>query len=88
MSEHEHTPNCQLILNSLSDYIDGELQADLCARLEQHLANCENCRIVVNTLRKTVDLCHGAECESLELPEDIRQRLFQKLNIEEFLNKS
>ena len=43
-------------MGNLSEFIDGELQAELCAELEQHLEGCDNCRIVVNTLRKTIEL--------------------------------
>jgi anti-sigma factor (TIGR02949 family) len=86
MSEHEHSPQCRQILSSLSDYIDGELQAELCARLEQHLEGCENCRVVVNTLRKTIELYRTTN-EAADLPGDVRQRLFLKLNIEDIINK-
>ena len=80
MSEHDHTPQCKHLLGSLSDYIDGELQAELCAELEKHIEGCDNCRIVVNTLRKTVELYRETN-EQVVLPEDVRQRLFNKLNL-------
>ena len=86
MSEHQHTPQCARLLGSLSEYIDGELQAELCAELESHLKGCENCRIVVNTLRKTVELYHQT-AEQVELPESVRERLFYKLNLEDYQKK-
>ena len=42
------TSTCAELKAQLSDYIDGELEAGLCAELERHLAGCDNCRIVVN----------------------------------------
>ncbi len=45
---------CQELKAQLSDYIDGELDAEVCTELERHLAGCDNCRIVVDTLRKTI----------------------------------
>jgi len=80
MSEHIHTPQCKQLLGSLSDYIDGELQAELCAELEAHLEGCDNCRVVINTLRKTVELYRETN-EPVALPEDMRKRLFDKLNL-------
>jgi anti-sigma factor (TIGR02949 family) len=80
MSEHIQSPQCKQLLGSLSDYIDGELQAELCAELEQHMEGCDNCRIVVNTLRKTVELYRETN-EPVALPEDVRSRLFNKLNL-------
>ena len=49
-------PRCREFFNQLSEYLDGELAESLCAELERHLADCPNCRIVVDTTRKTVNL--------------------------------
>ncbi len=74
--------HCQDYLIEFSDYIDGELTPELCAQIESHLQNCENCRIVVNTLRKTIELyqIHG---EDESLPENVRMRLFARLELED-----
>ena len=84
MRAHEHSQECQHLLGSLSDYIDGELQAELCAELEQHIKDCDNCRIVVNTLRKTIELYQQTNPPA-ELPEPLRERLFFKLHLEDYL---
>jgi anti-sigma factor RsiW len=85
MSEHVHTPHCKQLLGNLSEYIDGELQAELCAELEEHLKDCENCQIVVNTLRKTIELYE--KTPESELPHDVRERLFFKLKLDDYLKK-
>jgi anti-sigma factor (TIGR02949 family) len=82
---HTHT-QCRQLLGSLSEYVDGELDEELCSALEQHLEGCEDCRIVVDTLRKTVYLYH-ATTNAEDIPSDIRERLFKSLNIEEYLKK-
>lgn len=71
---------CREMLGSLSDYVDGELEARLCAHIEKHIAECGDCRVVVDTLRKTVMLyrAHGHE----SLPEDARERLYKVLHLE------
>lgn len=86
MSKHEPSPQCKQILGSISDYIDGELQAELCAVLEEHLDGCEDCRIVVNTLRKTLELYKKAAPQS-GLPGEVRERLFLKLQLEDYIKK-
>ncbi|HVP20617.1 MAG TPA: anti-sigma factor [Anaerolineaceae bacterium] len=86
MSKHQYSPQCKQLLGSISQYIDGELEAELCAVLEAHLEDCENCRIVVNTLRKTVELYKETEPEA-ELPGEVRQRLFLKLQLEDYRKK-
>jgi predicted anti-sigma-YlaC factor YlaD len=72
--------HCHTLLQSLSDYIDGELESELCIQLEQHLDGCEDCRIVVNTLTRTIDL-YRANSEKIELPEDVRLRLYTNLKL-------
>lgn len=70
---------CRDLLRSLSDYVDGELDEALCAAIEQHMAECDNCRIVVDTLRKTVTLYHALSQEPTPLPQEVQQRLFRAL---------
>jgi anti-sigma factor (TIGR02949 family) len=77
--------DCQHLLGELSEYVDGELRGELCAELERHLSDCENCRIVVDTLRKTIYLVH-ASAESESVPDDVRERLYKCLDLKEFLN--
>ena len=78
--------NCKSLLSSLSDYVDGSAQAEICRRLEDHLEDCDDCRIVVDTLKKTITLYHSETTTSL--PGDVRERLFQRLDLDDFLPNS
>ncbi len=69
--------NCQGLIAELTEYLDGDLGADVRVELEQHLANCHNCRIIVNTTRKTIEIYCNAE--PAPLPEDVRERLHDAL---------
>lgn len=75
--------HCESLLGSLSDYVDGTAQEELCREIERHLAGCENCRIVVDTLKKTVMLYHATS--ETEIPEDVRERLFMRLDLGDYL---
>lgn len=77
--EHDHRA-CQEILDHISDYLDGELEAALCAELEAHLSGCHNCRVLVDTVRKTITLYHAQP--PAELPSDVEGRLYRVLKIE------
>jgi anti-sigma factor RsiW len=68
------------MLETLSNYVDGELARELCAEIENHLTECTNCRVVVNTLRKTIEIVRLGE-EGEELPEGVHQRLFACLHL-------
>jgi len=78
-SGHDHA-NCQEMLGQLSDYIDGELEIALCAEIEEHLSGCSNCRIMVDTMRKTIVLYHEQTPE--DLPSDVKDRLYRVLKLE------
>lgn len=78
--------NCRELLASLSDYVDGTLQEELCSEIEQHMMDCENCRIVVDTLRKTITL-YRASAGAPAMPNDVRERLYRRLNLQDFLDR-
>jgi hypothetical protein len=49
------------------------------------MADCENCRVVVDTLRKTISLYRTTAAHT-EMPAGARQRLYHRLDLDEFLN--
>ncbi len=78
--------NCRYLLSSLSEYVDGDLSEALCQEIERHMAGCEDCQIVINTLQKTVNLYHKATALP-DIPSEVRDRLFKRLDLDEFLSK-
>ena len=88
MSDKYMHEDCQHLLNSLSDYIDGTLGEELCRRIERHISECEDCRILVDTLEKTIYLYHTSAMPGPPaIPQDVKIRLFKRLDLEEFLVK-
>ncbi len=82
----EKSESCHRLLESLSEYLDGSLSENLCMDIERHLEECENCQIVVDTLRKTIYLYHATSTPP-EVPADVRKRLYRKLNLEDYTQK-
>lgn len=70
---------CEEMLAMLSDYVDGALDAHVCAEIEQHMADCGNCRVVVDTLRKTIYLYR--DYGHAEVPADAKARLYAVLKL-------
>lgn len=79
-TDHAHA-ECRDLLGQLSDYVDGELEAALCAELEAHLAECPDCTVMVDTVRKTITLYHTQA--AAPLPADVEERLYKVLNLDE-----
>jgi anti-sigma factor RsiW len=69
--------NCRGLIVELSSYLDGELDAESIREMEIHLAHCKNCRIIVDTTRKTIDIY--CQAEPVPLPEDFASRLHEAL---------
>ncbi len=83
MIKHDHT-HCHALLSTISEYVDGSLGPEFCEELEHHLAECENCHIVVDTLRKTITLYRQTAGETAQMPGVVRERLYRTLNLEDF----
>ncbi len=75
--------DCRYLLASISAYLDHEAEEALCAEIERHLAECPNCRIVVDTLSKTIKFYH--DHSHVSLSKDARARLYAALDLSEYL---
>ena len=56
---------CHEYIQGLNEYLDGEVSPELCDEIEKHIGDCENCRIMVDTLKQTVTLCREGKEEKL-----------------------
>lgn len=81
MSEHNL---CQEFLSQVSDYLDNLVDPITCEELERHLVDCTNCRIFIDTLKKTVYLYQQREAD-IELPGGVRERLFKVLSLDDLV---
>ena len=70
--------NCKHVIRELSNYIDGDLDPALKQELERHLAHCEDCTMVVDQTRKTIQIFSGSE--PVNLPSDVKSRLHDALH--------
>lgn len=48
---------CGDVFAKLSEYLDGELPEDICAKMRTHIGDCEPCVEFVESLRKSIELC-------------------------------
>jgi len=68
---------CEELLQYLSDYIDQNLDEELTAVAQDHLATCENCRVVLDSTQQTIFLFR--EQGKRTIPAARRQKLFTQL---------
>jgi predicted anti-sigma-YlaC factor YlaD len=65
--------NCEEILAAMNEYVDGQRGSAICAALEEHLAHCNPCQIVVDNIRQTITLYKSGE--PFEMPTELQDRL-------------
>jgi anti-sigma factor RsiW len=68
---------CKDFLKELSDYLDECTDAELRAKLEQHITECPNCWVIADTTRKTIRIYKGMEPYSI--PGEVETRLMKAL---------
>ena len=68
---------CEQLVQYLSDYIDQNLDEELVAEAQEHLATCHNCQVVLDTTQQTIFLFR--EQGKRTIPAQRRQRLFNQL---------
>lgn len=73
--------HCLRMLNVLSDYLDRGAKARLCSRIEEHLRECPECRVYVDTMRKTVVLYRSLGDDKVPAP--VEKRLFKTIRLAE-----
>ena len=68
---------CKDFLKELSDYLDESADAEIRAKLEQHITECPNCWVIADTTRKTIQIYRGME--PYPIPSDVESRLMDAL---------
>jgi len=69
--------SCRDLLAELSNLVDGEVAPDVRAEIEHHLSDCRTCRILYDTMKKTLVVV--TEAGSFELPEALAGRLRSRI---------
>ena len=69
-------PGCPDVVPLLSRRLEGEITADACKQMEQHLAGCPRCTSLCDSLRATLRMCQTAGA-SRPVPADVRASVQQ-----------
>ena len=77
-----HDMMCQELVEVLTDFLDGTLGAHDRARLEAHLAICDDCQVYLDQFKTTIALTDGAKDE--KLPPELRNFLRNAFRTHDF----
>ena len=66
MTGHKHHhKNCILVFKKLSEYLDGELDAQIGEMISRHLGKCVRCQVCLEMLRRTIELLRKAQTKNI-----------------------
>jgi RNA polymerase sigma-70 factor (ECF subfamily) len=51
---------CPDVLELFSSHLEGDINAQICAQMEQHIEACPRCKGACDSLKRTLSLCHAA----------------------------
>jgi predicted anti-sigma-YlaC factor YlaD len=74
--------DCNELLEQLGDYLDENLRKELCQAIEEHMTRCPDCRVQVDTIKKTIVLYQAGEDREIEVPPSVSSRLQTALSQE------
>ena len=65
--------DCTEVREQLGDYVDNEMLAEICRELEAHLKHCRDCRVEVDSIKKTIVLYQSEG--KVEVPAGVSSQL-------------
>jgi len=69
--------SCRDFLAEVSNYLEGDVGAEVRLELERHLAHCESCQVVYDSTRKTLRIV--TESGMFELPKPAFGRIAERV---------
>jgi len=69
--------NCKGVIRELSNYIDGDLEPAVKQELERHLEHCEDCTMILDQTKKSIEIL--CDSKPVQLASDVRSRLHAAL---------
>ena len=72
---------CEKLVEKVCQDLSEDINSELCSQFKDHLADCEDCRNQVESLKGTVNLFHCLK--EKKVPHEIHERLFKLLNMDD-----
>jgi hypothetical protein len=69
--------SCAEVWREISNYLEGEISAELRDRMQAHFEVCKHCTAVLDGVRNVV--CLVGDGRIFEMPEGFSKRLYEKI---------
>ncbi len=86
-TKHDRTGShhCRRMAAVFSDYLDRDLREAICRKVDEHLKQCPDCRLYLDTLSRTITLYRGLG--GIRVPKNVESRLFATIRLAAEKNK-
>lgn len=71
--------HCRRMAAMFSDYLDRDLREAICRKVDEHLKQCPDCRLYLDTLNRTITLYRGLG--GVRVPRNVESRLFATIRL-------
>ena len=71
--------HCRRMVSVFSDYLDKDARAAVCRKVDEHLKDCPDCKVYLDTLNKTITLYR--DLGDVAVPRDVQSRLFATIRL-------
>ena len=78
--EHLLDITCQQVWRELTNYMEGDVTAEMRERIAEHVSGCAHCRAVYDGSKNVVQLLGNGK--TFELPSGFSRRLYDRLQAE------
>jgi len=68
---------CKDVLANISNYLDGDVPAELRTALEEHISKCRRCHVIFDTTERALKIV--LDVEPFEVPLAVSARLYTRL---------
>ena len=69
--------SCSDFMAEIGNYLEGDLAAEVRQQLENHLAHCQICHVVVDSTRKTLKIV--TDTGSFDLPDAVSRPITERV---------
>ncbi|NQU28218.1 MAG: hypothetical protein HQ528_08025 [Candidatus Marinimicrobia bacterium] len=74
---HQHDDT---MIKKIEDQLGSDFDAEIVAEVAEHMRDCPDCKIYVDSVKQTIKLFRVTETDT-SVPEDVSDRLFKMLKL-------
>ena len=76
--KHQHDSK---MIEKIEEQLGNDFDAEVITEVAEHMQNCPDCKIYVDSVKQTIKLYRVTECDT-SVPEDVSDRLFKVLKLD------